>query len=224
MGGARSVSRGHTHNVPRSGAETRRKILDAAEQLFADKGLDATTFGEINKLSGQRNNSATQYHFGDKVALLEAITERHLAQIGARRAELVAKLPPDATIRDFVEALVRPVAMCLEDESGVRYLSIQASLLSHPDRDQLPDTLSKPWLRSSVVPVAEGISDRMTVDELPDSNIRRRLISNLLFHALADEARSTKTPEEMEWFVETLIDIIVSIVEAPIRADIPRAQ
>ena len=45
---------------------TRAWIVAAAERLFADIGIDATSLAEINKAAGQRNRSAVQYHFGDK--------------------------------------------------------------------------------------------------------------------------------------------------------------
>lgn len=52
---------------------TRIKIMQAAEQLFADRGIDAVAFREIAATAGQGNNTAVQYHFGTKERLVYEI-------------------------------------------------------------------------------------------------------------------------------------------------------
>ena len=48
------------------GDETRQKIIDAAEALMAERGVEAVSINEIVKAAGQRNPSALNYHFGNK--------------------------------------------------------------------------------------------------------------------------------------------------------------
>ena len=48
---------------------TRGRILDAAEQLFYQRGIDNVSLADINQAAGQKNRNALQYHFGDKTAL-----------------------------------------------------------------------------------------------------------------------------------------------------------
>ena len=57
--------------------DTRLALMRAAEQLFAQQGVDRVSLREIAIAAGQRNVSAATYHFGSKRELIEAILERH---------------------------------------------------------------------------------------------------------------------------------------------------
>jgi len=63
----------------RSG-ETRRKILDAAEQVFSHMGFVGTSTREIAKLAGV-DKYAIYYHFKGKRALYEAVIERSFGRL-----------------------------------------------------------------------------------------------------------------------------------------------
>ncbi len=56
--------------------DTRLALMRAAEQLFAQQGVDRVSLREIAIAAGQRNVSAATYHFGSKRELIEAILER----------------------------------------------------------------------------------------------------------------------------------------------------
>ena len=56
--------------------ETRKRILDAAEELFAEKGFDKTSFVDISHRSGISRGSIP-WHFKNKDGLLIAVVERH---------------------------------------------------------------------------------------------------------------------------------------------------
>ena len=47
--------------------------IDAAEALFAERGLDGVTTREILDAAGQKNQSALQYHFGSREGLILAL-------------------------------------------------------------------------------------------------------------------------------------------------------
>jgi AcrR family transcriptional regulator len=76
--------------VPRSPEPARRKLLDAALALFAERGISGSTMREIRIAAGQSNTAALQYHFGDRAGLLRALLERELPPLVARRKELLA--------------------------------------------------------------------------------------------------------------------------------------
>ena len=52
-------------------SETVERILDAAEQLFAEKGFAETSLRLITSKAGV-NLAAVNYHFGSKKALIQA--------------------------------------------------------------------------------------------------------------------------------------------------------
>lgn len=65
-----------------SGTTTADRLVDAAMELFATKGLAATTVGDIERAAGLAPRSGALYkYFPSKNSLLEAGLERHLAAI-----------------------------------------------------------------------------------------------------------------------------------------------
>ncbi len=91
--------------------DTKQHILDVAEKLFAEHGLDAISLRQIIKQAGV-NIAAIHYHFGSKDDLLLQLVARHLPQISARRLELLNQCAeaPDRPplLEQIVEAFVRP--------------------------------------------------------------------------------------------------------------------
>jgi TetR/AcrR family transcriptional regulator, regulator of cefoperazone and chloramphenicol sensitivity len=61
-----------------SAQETRRKLIDAAGQVFAERGLHAATLQEITNRAGV-NKAAVNYHFRDKLELYAAVVRRCLS-------------------------------------------------------------------------------------------------------------------------------------------------
>lgn len=60
------------------GEDTRKKILDVAQDAILTKGFDATSIDEI-VASAELTKSGFFYHFRDKNALASALIERHIA-------------------------------------------------------------------------------------------------------------------------------------------------
>ena len=52
------------------GVETRRRLVLAAADLFAERGVDGVGSQEILERAGQRNESAIHYHFGSRAGLI----------------------------------------------------------------------------------------------------------------------------------------------------------
>ncbi|MEX1057648.1 MAG: TetR/AcrR family transcriptional regulator, partial [Natronospirillum sp.] len=57
--------------------DTAARILDTAEQLFAEKGFSETSLRNITTRAGV-NLAAVNYHFGSKNELVQAVFERFL--------------------------------------------------------------------------------------------------------------------------------------------------
>ena len=51
------------------GAETRERLLDAAERIFAERGFEGASIRAVTQAAGA-SVSAANYHFGSKEALL----------------------------------------------------------------------------------------------------------------------------------------------------------
>jgi TetR/AcrR family transcriptional regulator len=77
----------------RDAAASRRAILDSAEQLFAERGYDRASLGEIGRRAGV-SAALPGYFFGGKEQLYVAVLERLLAE-RERRLEPIALAAAD---------------------------------------------------------------------------------------------------------------------------------
>jgi AcrR family transcriptional regulator len=105
---------------------TRELLMETAEGLFAERGIHGVSLREIGLAAGQRNNGATQYHFGDKDALVVAIFERRAAEVNERRVELLDQALGAGRdgVGDILSAFVVPLAeQVARGRSYVRFLS-----------------------------------------------------------------------------------------------------
>ena len=203
-------------------AATRARLVAAAEKLYAERGLDAVSLVEIGKAAGQRNRSAVQYHFGDKGALLAAIRAKHAPGIEERRSGMLDALgstrrPP---LRRLAEALVVPVAEKLQDpDGGEAYVRLNAALLGHP---RFPLISRGAWRGNRTAERLFGLIAGAT-PALPEPLREPRilLVTGLVFHGLADNARLAKrrgSTTAWRLYVCHLVDCVTALLRAPVSS------
>src|SRR5471032_1898090 len=97
--------------------ETRRRILEAAEELFMQHGFEGASMRLLTTKAGV-NLAAVNYHFGSKDALIEAVFQRRLDPMNTGRIAELDRLEKDAggralspeeIIRAFVGASLRMI-------------------------------------------------------------------------------------------------------------------
>jgi AcrR family transcriptional regulator len=98
---------------PVAEGSARDEMIAAAERVAVERGLGAMSLREVQLVSGQRNKSAAQYHFGSREGLIEAVVASRMGPVNERRLALLAELdaaglPP--SIADLTTALVVPLA------------------------------------------------------------------------------------------------------------------
>lgn len=117
--------------------ETRVALLDAAQELFADVGIEGASLRAIQRLAGVAPGTL-QYHFASKGELLAALLARQHAGLNAKVSERAARLKdrkarPDA--RALIEVLAGPYSEFVEADSlrGPRHLQILAQMVHAGD-------------------------------------------------------------------------------------------
>ncbi len=89
------------------GHETRTRILDVAEELFAESGFHGTSLRAVTTRASA-NLAAVNYHFGSKEGLLRAVLQRHIGPVNQARLARLDELEREAGSRPIeLEALVR---------------------------------------------------------------------------------------------------------------------
>ncbi len=119
--------------------DTKQRILDAAEHLFARDGYHATSLRGITT-TADANLAAVNYHFGSKEALLEAVIVRRLdplneirrGQLEAllQKAELARELP---SCREVLRAFVEPTLRLRQQGSEAEdFIALIGRTLAEP--------------------------------------------------------------------------------------------
>lgn len=92
--------------------DSRERLMNAAEQLFARKGFTATSIRDIASHSGDTIGTLS-YHFGSKDALLSEVVARRFDEMTERRRALyheMLRASPDGKVNleDTIRAIVVP--------------------------------------------------------------------------------------------------------------------
>lgn len=204
----------------RTAHTTREKLLDVAEELFARHGLEAVSVRAILREAGLRNQSALQYHFGDRENLMSAIQERRVKQLEHKRRELLGealKLDRELEFRDLCSIFVRAgFELCRDDPSfrkllgllGQRLLTSRESLLSIE-----PTTRSQLEMYDLIMKRFATLAD---MDETV-LHLRVENANALGLQALSRRARAGDSfrGKRAELFFNNLVDQLAAMMLAP---------
>lgn len=141
--------------------DTAATILDAAEELFSQRGFRAVSLREIARAAGVAVSSVA-YHFGDKPGVLQAIYDHHSQPMNARRLELLGEAlriaDPSARLKAIIRAYLLP-GFCVVSEGsaggGARFTRMRAVVSSEGDPD------SRGVIADTFDPVAQRMIDAM---------------------------------------------------------------
>lgn len=89
----------------RNNADTRERILDAAERLFTDNGFEGTSMRLITG-AAEVNLAAVNYHFGSKEQLIQEVFRRRLTWLNQERLRLLDALETEAEGRPIKPSLI----------------------------------------------------------------------------------------------------------------------
>src|SRR5258706_15425661 len=81
--------------IDATSADTKTRILDAAEQLFMEHGFEATSLRQLTSASGG-NLAAVNYHLGSKEELFQAVLTRRLDPMNQEGIEPLERIARDA--------------------------------------------------------------------------------------------------------------------------------
>jgi TetR/AcrR family transcriptional regulator len=132
---------------------TSDRILNAAEDLFAEKGYSATSLGDVADRVGIRSPSLYN-HFKNKEALYEAVLERLLSEFSAPLAELDSGPVTNQRVFEWLERIVRQH----HANPNLARLLQHAALSGGPHTNELIDRLFRPMFQPGAKIEGEDIS------------------------------------------------------------------
>jgi AcrR family transcriptional regulator len=110
----------------RKKAATRESLIDAAQRLFTERGVDATTMDDVAAAANTSRTSVFNY-FGYKEALLVELGARYVRQIAEQVAPRRRR-----SVRARLEALADALADLTEREPAL--IAAIAREMTHPDQ------------------------------------------------------------------------------------------
>ncbi len=205
-------------------AETKERILDVAERLFADFGFPVTSLRDITREAGV-NLAAVNYHFGSKEALLAALLERRFRPINDRRLALLDELEKAAAagstspeLEDILRAFLGPpFYKQAEGDCGMKFLKLVGHIHSETNQE----------LRVGLMNQFESVLARFTaamqraLPDLDSDEADRRIrfvIGSMAFTMMWEEQmapRGHQPAQAPERLLESLVRFSVAGMAAP---------
>jgi len=196
-------------SAPTPGAlETRARLLNAAAQLFAERGFARVTVRDICR-KARANVAAVNYHFGGKDGLYLAVIETAIATMRETTNEAMAAgsgRPAEVKLREYVSVFLRRI-VGLGADSWIHHLMMREISDPTPALDLVADRVLKPRMDYLCGVVAE------LIDAAPDDErvVRCALSVQSQFHALTWTRMMTKLAPGFETTPEALDAIAAHI-------------
>ena len=201
-------------------ADTRRALVEAATEAFAEHGVFTASLVEVTRRADQRNRGAVHYHFGSREGLLAAVLEQHAAFLAEREGELLARASTtaDDDLGSVLEAIVRPAVELAETgESGRGYLVIVGELVEH--YDHLHPDVVEALRHTGGYDVYALLEQRMPPLDEALRDERLALVTGFILRSVADRARQAESPGRAqlptERFVRNLVVMAAGMATAP---------
>jgi TetR/AcrR family transcriptional regulator, regulator of cefoperazone and chloramphenicol sensitivity len=169
--------------------ETRRKLIDAAGEVFAERGLHAATIKDITNRAGV-NSAAINYHFRDKFELYAAVV-RHVLSVGPSLTRQAS-----GTSEERLRSIITAFVGTLHDPAHPRWhATVLAHELAQPTAalDAVMDELIRPVHRTHLDIVREILGPRV-----PETQVRYAVLGVLAqstFYVFHNEVLRRLQPE-----------------------------
>lgn len=175
------------------GAETRRRVLLAAEKLFAKNGYDGAGMREIAR-EAEANLAAVHYHFGTKQALLCELLRLRGVPIAEQRMERLAELRErgpfdlESVLRAFLEPAFFGNPSGALDHSPYAELRARLSLENEAMTREVLAEIFDESSRAYIQAIRECLPD------LPDEDLyfKFHFMLSTMFYAMLNTGRVTE--------------------------------
>ena len=203
---------------------TKERILDAAEGLFAAHGFAGTSLRAVTREAGV-NLAAVHYHFGTKEDLLRAVLSRIVIPVNRERLRMLEQVEAAAgsdppSLEAILEAFIAPDLRLIRDlgERGViitRFLG-----RSYTEPAEMVQALSREHYEELGQRFMEAYA--RALPEVPQAELywRFKLVVGVLTYVLADTDPTDGYAEDLS-DVDGTVRRLVAFLAAGLRAPVP---
>ena len=214
------------------GEATRRRILDVAEQLFAERGFGAVSLREIVMKAGT-NVASVHYHFGSKEELVRQVFARRAPPVLDQIEELLDEAAAYAGRPDYLDRVVLAIiapsirGRSAEDHGARIFNRLRSHLVTEnlEFADSIFDIVYRKVSRRVLAVLQVALPD------LPPNELAWKL--HVIFGAqhatttwvgrVHPTLSSTYRPDDLEEALAYLVPIFVAVLRAPVPP-VPRRK
>ncbi|MCB2060555.1 MAG: TetR family transcriptional regulator [Novosphingobium sp.] len=199
---------------------TRAALIEAAETMFAEAGVEGVSTRQIAAAIGSSNNNVISYHFGSKEDLIEAIYRHRLPQIDARRHKLLQEADAAGRGHDLAP-LMRALWLPLFEQTNEAGQHSYACFLASLGRLGMSDTR---YLVSPDFPETTRVADRIAMllpgEVASQFDIRMRAVASMIFTTLQlIDREALGNSAEAERMFGDAIAMATAAIAAPASSD-----
>lgn len=204
--------------------ETKERILEAGERLFAEHGFAGTSLRGVIREAGV-NLAAVHYHFGTKENLLRAIINRIVVPVNQERLEMLEQVEAAAgneppSLEAILEAYLIPGLRLVRDlgERGViltRFIG-----RSYTEPAQLQQALGREYFGEIAHRFTEVLGRALPRMSEAELYFRFRLMVGVMTYILADTDRTGAYAEDLS-DADRMTQRLVVFLAAGFRAPVP---
>ena len=208
---------------------TKDRLLDAAEELFSDRGIDATSLRAVTSAAGA-NLASVNYHFESKDGLVRSVFLRRLEPLNNERLELLDALEVAAAgspieLEAILDAWVMPALRMGQSPEGKRFKRLLGRIYSEPG-DSLQTLLRE--LFGEILQRFSAAIGR-TLPELSAEELMWRVhfMLGAMIHTVADQpsirafSGGLCDPSDIEGVRRRLIDFVSAGLRSPMGREKP---
>jgi AcrR family transcriptional regulator len=222
--------RAHLEPVsPENAADTRERLLAAAERLFAEHGYSRVSVRAIAAAAGV-NWSLVGYHFRGKDGLLSEVYRRHCSTLNTERLKLLAEARRGRPrLERIIEAFVRPALAEIQTSYGQSTFSRLRAILAAEDSALLNQLVADNFDMSSRTFVA---AIQECLPRVPRDEILWRfhfMLGTIYYSAASPQriktfSRGRCDPGDIEATVQHLVPFLAAAFRVRVAAGRPRAR
>jgi len=212
------------------GADTRERLLDAAERIFAERGFEGASMRAVTQAAGA-SVSAANYHFGSKEALLRETLLRRVGPLNERRLARLDALEEKADgrpleIETIVEAFLRPVfeEHVASVDATNRFRQVAARIYSDPPG--VVATMKRELFGPIVTRFVSALSAALPKKSREEIELGFQLTVGVMVHVISGHLVTTPLSEDggCECWTsrlsdESVLEQMITYVVAGLRAE-----
>jgi AcrR family transcriptional regulator len=205
--------------------DTKEQILDTAERLFAESGIDAVSLRAITA-EASVNLAAIHYHFGSKEALVKAVFGRRMIPLNRERVALLTEVEANAgdgqlAVEDVLRTLFAPaIRLSRHPERGETFMCLCGRFYS--ERGEYMQPMFEELFKEVIARFMAAF--RKACPELPVGELfwRTHFAVGAMVHTMCDSDRlrmisqGVCDPLEVEDTIERMVQFTAAGFRAPV--------